>query len=175
LVTGRMRAVADSVSPLIQMFRPLPPVAIVPLIIVWFGIGEMAKVLSIGFAVFFPIWLNTHVGAQHVSTKMIWSASTLTSSKLTMFQKVIFPASLPFIVTGLRQGISLAFVMVFVSELAGASEGIGYQIASTHLAYRIDRMIAALAVLGGSGAAADALFAFCMFWIFPWLRFSQLK
>jgi ABC-type nitrate/sulfonate/bicarbonate transport system permease component len=175
LLTGRVKAAADLLTPLVQLFRPLPPVAIIPLVIVWFGIGETAKVFSIGFAVFFPVWLNTHLGAQQVPQRLLWSASTLTRSRLKIFWKVIFPASLPFIVAGLRVGISVAFVMVFVSELAGASEGIGYQISTSHLAYRIDRMMAALAVLGASGALADYVFSKGVEWRYPWLKFSRAK
>jgi len=175
LLTGRLKFAADIVSPLIQLFRPLPPVAIIPLVIVWFGIGETAKIFSSGFAVFFPVWLNTHLGAEQVPQRLLWSASTLTSSRLKVFFRVIFPASLPFIVAGMRTGIAVAFVMVFVAELMGASEGIGYEISTAHLAYRIDKMMAALAVLGASGALADFLFAKAIIWKYPWLRFSRAK
>lgn len=175
LLTGRVKLIADAFSPLIQIFRPLPPVAIIPLVIVWFGIGEIAKVFSIGFAVFFPVWLNTHLGAQQVPQRLLWSAITLTTSRVKIFWRVIFPAAMPFIVAGLRNGIAVAFVMVFVSELAGASEGIGYQISTANLAYRIDRMIAALAVLGASGALADYLFTKGVVWKYPWLKFTQTK
>lgn len=175
LLTGRVKIVADILTPLVQLFRPLPPVAIIPLVIVWFGIGETAKIFSIAFAVFFPVWLNTHLGAQQIPQRLLWSASTLTTSQLKIFWRVIFPASLPFIVAGLRNGISIAFVMVFVSELAGASEGIGYQISVSHLAYRMDRMMAALAVLGASGALADYFFARGIVRSYPWLKPSQTK
>lgn len=175
LLTGRVRAISEVLTPLIQLFRPLPPVAIIPLVIVWFGIGEPAKFFSIGFAIFFPVWLNTHLGAQQVPQKLLWSASTLTSSRLKIFLRVVYPAALPFTVAGLRVGISIAFVMVFVAELAGASEGIGYQISTAHLAYRIDRMIASLAVLGASGAIADYLFTKGSLRIYPWLKFYQTK
>jgi ABC-type nitrate/sulfonate/bicarbonate transport system permease component len=175
LLTGRFKLVADAVTPLIQLFRPLPPVAIIPLVIVWFGIGETAKVFSIAFAVFFPVWLNTHLGAGQVPQRLLWCASTLTTSRGRIFWRVIFPASLPFIVAGLRTGIALAFVMVFVAELMGASEGIGYEISTAHLAYRIDRMMAALAVLGASGALADYLFAQGIVRKYPWLKFSRAK
>ena len=175
LLTGRFKPVADALTPLIQLFRPLPPVAIIPLVIVWFGIGEIAKVFSIGFAVFFPVWLNTHLGAGQVPQRLLWSASTLTTSRAKIFWRVVYPASLPFIVAGLRTGIAVAFVMVFVAELMGASEGIGYEISTAHLAYRIDRMMAALAVLGASGAAADYLFAKGILIKYPWLKFSRAK
>lgn len=175
LLTGRFKPIEDALSPLIQLFRPLPPVAIIPLVIVWFGIGETAKIFSIAFAVFFPVWLNTHLGAGQVPQRLLWSASTLTASRVRIFWRVIFPASLPFIVAGVRIGIAVAFVMVFVAELMGASEGIGYQISIAHLSYRIDKMMAALAVLGASGAAADYAFAKGIVWKYPWLKFSRAK
>lgn len=173
LCTGRIRSISEFVGPLIEMFRPLPPVAIIPLIIVWFGIGEEAKIFSIAFAVFFPVWLNTHIGAQRVPQNLLWCASTLTDSRFKVFVRVIFPAALPFTVAGVRSAISLSFVMVFVSELAGASEGLGYRIATAQLTYRIDEMIAALAVLGASGALADFLFSRIVLWRFPWLQLSK--
>src|SRR5205807_8914 len=116
---------------------------------------------------------NTHMGAQQISPKLLWSASTLTRSRLTVFRRVIFPASLPFIVAGLRIGIAVAFVMVFVAELAGASDGIGYHIAIAQLSYRIDRMIAGLALLGASGALADYLFAQAASRKYPWMQFLR--
>jgi ABC-type nitrate/sulfonate/bicarbonate transport system permease component len=155
------------------MFRPLPPVAIIPLVIVWLGIGELAKIFSIGFAVFFPVWLNTHAGARQVPQKYLWSAATLTSSRSRIFLRIVFPASLPFVTAGIRLGISVAFVMVFVAELAGASSGIGYEIATSNLSYRIDRMMAGLVVLGTSGALVDFLFVQSVYRTCPWLRLTE--
>jgi len=175
LFTGRVKKIADVLVPLVQIFRPLPPVAIIPLVIVWFGIGEVAKYFSIAFAVFFPVWLNTHLGAQQIPEKIMWCASTLTRSRLRTLRSVVFPAALPFIVAGLRVGLALSFTMVFVAELMGSSEGIGYEIHSSQLAYRIDRMMASLALLGASGALADFLFTKGIVRVCPWLRFSQAK
>lgn len=175
LVTGRVSWVRDAIEPLIQLFRPLPPVAIIPLVIVWFGIGEFAKIFSIAFAVFFPVWVNTHAGARQIPQKLLWGASTLTNSRLRTFRRVILPASLPFIVAGLRVGIAIGFVMVFVAELAGASEGIGYLISVSHLAYRIDKMMAGLVVLGASGALADYLFSVSVIRLSPWLKLPLSK
>jgi ABC-type nitrate/sulfonate/bicarbonate transport system permease component len=173
LLTGRIKALNNYLSPVIQLFRPLPPVAIIPLIIVWFGIGEEAKIFSIAFAVFFPVWINTHLGAQEIPKTFLWSAETLRVTRLQVLWKVIFPAALPFILAGLRTGIAMAFIMVFVSELAGASAGIGYQISVSQLAYRVDRMMAALILLGLFGALADFLLTRWAWWQFPWLRPGQ--
>ena len=173
LLTGRIKVLNTYLSPVIQLFRPLPPVAIIPLIIVWFGIGEVSKLFAIAFAVFFPVWINTHVGAQEIPKAFLWSAKTLRVGGVPVLWKVIFPAALPFILTGLRTGIAMAFIMVFVSELAGASAGIGYQISISQLAYRVDRMMADLILLALFGALADLLITRYFWWQFPWLNHGQ--
>lgn len=175
LVTGRIEWLNNYASPLIQLFRPLPPVAIIPLVIVWFGIGEVSKVFSIAFAVFFPTWINAHIGARDIPQSFLWSARTLRVKGVHVLWKVIFPSALPFITAGLRTGVAMAFVMVFVSELAGASAGIGYQISVSHLAYRVDRMIAALVLLAVFGASADWLLTRALWSVFPWLKYPVQK
>jgi ABC-type nitrate/sulfonate/bicarbonate transport system permease component len=175
LMTGRMKAVRVVVAPIILLFRPLPPVAIIPLIIVWFGIGETSKVFSIAFAVFFSVWINAHLGSQTIPNSFVWSARTLKVGRFELLWRVILPAALPFIVAGLRSGIAMAFIMVFVSELAGASSGVGYQISISQLAYRVDRMMASLAVLALLGATADAGLTVVLTRMFPWLSYSSQK
>ncbi|MFA5000843.1 MAG: ABC transporter permease subunit [Candidatus Paceibacterota bacterium] len=172
LLTGRIKIFSHLFSPLIQVLRSFPPVAIIPLIIIWFGLGDGAKIFSIAFGVFFPVWLNTHIGATRIPKAFLWSAKILTSSKIKLIQKVILPATLPYIIAGIRIGIASAFIMVFVSELTGASNGLGYRISISHLSYRIDEMIASLFVLGGLGAMTDWAFASLKNKIFPWLNFS---
>ena len=173
LLTGRIQSIAAMLSPIIHILRPLPPVAIIPLVIVWFGIDDGAKIFSIAFAVFFPIWVNTHMGVQRILRVFLWSAALLTDSSFKILREVVFPAALPFIIAGIRNGIAVAFIMVFVSELAGASSGLGYRIAVMQFAYRTDEMMAALVVLGALGATADKLFVFSTRKLYPWLRFSS--
>jgi NitT/TauT family transport system permease protein len=170
MLTGRSRLADAILSPIVQILRPLPPVAIIPLVIVWFGIGDGAKVFSTAFAVFFPVWINTHLAASRISIEYLWSARLLCKSKARVVLTVLIPAALSPIIAGLRTGIAVAFVMVYVNELAGASSGIGYQISISLLAYRVDRMIAALAVLAAAGASADLLFALLVHVSFPWLQ-----
>jgi ABC-type nitrate/sulfonate/bicarbonate transport system permease component len=170
LATGRAAVFDHYISPLLQLIRPLPPVAIIPLVILWFGIGDVSKIFSIAFAVFFPVWINTHVGAQTVSRAFLWTAQTLRINKIRRIYRVILPAAFPLVLAGLRNGIAVAFVMVFVSELAGASVGIGYEISVSNLAYRVDRMIAALIVLGLLGALADFALTRILWFQFPWSK-----
>jgi len=168
LITGRIARFGAAVSPVIDALRPLPPIAIIPLVIVWFGIGDGAKIFSIAFAAFFPVWLNTHAGAAAIPDEYMWSAQLLTRSRFAILWGIVFPAALPSIVTGVRAAIATAFVMVFVSELAGAGAGIGYRISVMQLAYRVDRMVAALAVLALLAATCDRLFQACVARCFPW-------
>ena len=170
LLTGRHRYFNIGLCPLLQLFRPLPPVAIIPLVIVWLGIGNTAKIFSISFAVFFPVWINVHLGAASVPQVYLWSASILCHTKLRVWLKVLLPATLPSIVAGLRTAVAIAFIMVYVAEIAGASAGIGYRISVTHLAYRIDKMVAALLVLAGAGALVDLLFSGMIRRVFPWIN-----
>jgi len=169
MLTGRSRLANAVLSPIVQALRPLPPVAIIPLVIVWFGIGDEAKIFSTAFAVFFPVWINTHLGASQIPVEYLWSARLLSASRVKVALTVLIPAALSPIIAGLRTGIAVAFVMVYVNELAGASAGIGYQISISLLAFRVDRMIAALALLAAAGASADLLFALFVRVSFPWL------
>jgi ABC-type nitrate/sulfonate/bicarbonate transport system permease component len=173
LLTGRNKIFENILSPIIQILRPLPPVAIIPLVIVWFGIDDGAKVFSIAFAVFFPVWIGAYLGAQQIPQTFLWSARLFTISRFKMFREVIFPASLVYIIAGIRTAIAIGFVMVFVSELSGASSGLGYRISISSLSYRIDEMIGALIVLGALGAVTDQLFVFATHKFFPWLNLSQ--
>jgi len=170
MLTGRSRRANVALGPVIQILRPLPPVAIIPLVIVWLGIGDTAKIFSTAFAVFFPVWINTHLGAAGVAAEYLWSAQLLERSKIRTALAVVLPATLPAVVAGFRTAIAIAFVMVYVTEIAGASAGIGYQISVSHLAYRIDRMMAALVVLAAAGALADLGFAGLVRLAFPWLE-----
>ncbi|MFH1721812.1 MAG: ABC transporter permease [Candidatus Altiarchaeota archaeon] len=170
LTTGRVQFVHESLSPILHVFRSFPPVAIIPLIIVWLGIGESAKLFSISFAVFFPVWISTHSGASGIPVYYLRASSTLTSSKWKKWRHIVFPASIPFIITGIRTSIGIAYIMVFVSELAGASRGLGYLIYVSNLTYRIDIMMVGLLMLGLLGVLSDTLFVYVSGRIFPWIR-----
>jgi ABC-type nitrate/sulfonate/bicarbonate transport system permease component len=170
LLTGTYKNLSAIFSPIAQTFKQFPPVAIVPFMIVWFGIDDFSKIISIAFAVFFPVWMNTHTGVTHIPDIFVLSAKQFTSSRLILFKKIIFPGSLPFIMSGLRTSISVAFVMIFVSELAGASSGLGYQMSVSQLSYRMDQMMAILFIFGIIGALTDFLFVNLTKITFPWIK-----
>jgi ABC-type nitrate/sulfonate/bicarbonate transport system permease component len=172
LNTGRIPVLDATLSPVLHLLRPLPPVAAIPLIIVLAGIDEKAKIIAIAFGVFWPVWVSSHVGARDIPKTYLWSAKALGAGRLRTLRSIVLPASMPYVVVGLRQGIAVAYVMVFVAELAGASSGLGYAISVSHLAYRVDRMMAGMVVLCLFGAATDWLFVATLGVLLPWLKLN---
>jgi len=155
LFTGRIAAVRLLLEPVIQVLRPIPGIAWIPFAILWFGVGEIPKLFIIALGVFFPVWLSTHVGVMRTRLQYVEAAQSLGLAPHELFHRVVLPAALPSIVTGLRQGLAIAFILVVAAELTGASTGLGNLISQSHLAFRTDRMLVGLALLGVLGALVD--------------------
>jgi ABC-type nitrate/sulfonate/bicarbonate transport system permease component len=173
LFTGRNKVANSFLSPLMNVFRAFPPVALLPVFITFFGIGNFSKVFSIAVASIFPIWINTHIGSSSVPVEYLRSAKLLTQSQFKTFFKIILPASLPQVIAGFRISLSISFIMLYVSELAGASNGLGYEIMSSQLAYRMDLMFASLITLGCTAAIFDSLFNMLAGVLFPWIKLNK--
>lgn len=174
LITGRIKFLNLLTSPVFNFIRALPPVAILPLFIIWFGINDNAKIITIAFGCFFPVWLNTNLGASRIPQVYLNSAKLLTGSRLKTLLYVELPATLPYIISGLRLSIAMAFIMVFISELAGSNAGIGFTISNAQMAYKIDLMIAALCLLAGIAALIDWLIKKLSSLFFPWLKANTI-
>jgi len=168
LLTGSIPYLSYTIGQVIQLLRPIPAIAMVPLALVWFGIGEASKYFLIYWGVFFPIWLNTHLGVLQVEQKHIWVALSCGASPKHLFYRVIFPSSLPMIIAGMRTGIAIAYVCLVAAEMAGAFGGIGYRIYASHMVFRVDKMMAGIMVLGLLGAITDRAFALSVRRLFPW-------
>jgi NitT/TauT family transport system permease protein len=158
LLTARTRAFHVMLNPLFTILRPIPAIALVPVAIVWFGIGDGSKYFVIAYTVFLAVWLNTHHGMEHVSTLYIRAARSLGASRLREFATVVIPASAPHIVAGLRFGAALAFLSLVAAELTGASAGIGYRLQEARQYILMDRMFVGLIELGVLGAMVDTVF-----------------
>jgi len=173
VLTGRSEREQKSLGQLINILRPVPAISIVPLAIVWFGLGEMSKVFTVFWGVFFPVWVNTHVGVGSVNIEHIWAAQSLGAKKGTVLLEVVLPGAATSILAGMRAGISIAFICLVAAEMAGASSGLGFRITVSHLTFRVDEMVAAIVTLGVLGAVADRLFVFTAHRLFPWYARSQ--
>jgi NitT/TauT family transport system permease protein len=168
LFTGRVLAVRLLLEPVIQVLRPIPGIAWIPFAILWFGVGEIPKLFIISLGVFFPVWLSTHVGVMATRSQYVEAAQSLGLERHELFYRVVLPAALPSIVTGLRQGLAIAFILVVAAELTGASSGLGNLISQSHLTFRTDRMLVGLALLGVLGALVDYGFSRLARWLVHW-------
>lgn len=158
LLTARTRIFNFALNPLLTLLRPIPAIALVPLAIVWFGIGEGSKYFVIAYTVFLAVWLNTHHGTASVAETYIRASRSLGARTMREFFEVVIPAAAPHIVAGLRMGAALAFLSLVAAELTGASAGIGYRIQEARQFIRTDRMFVGLIELGILGATLDYIF-----------------
>lgn len=170
MLTGRSQWFADTLGSIVQLFRPIPVIAFVPFAIIWFGLGESSKYFLVAWGVFFPVWLNAHLGIANVDVTYIRVARSLGAPPRKILREVVLPHALPFIVAGARIGIAIAFICLVAAEMTGAFGGIGYRISTSHLVFRVDKMIVGLIVLGLLGAGTDALLARTANVLMPWLR-----
>jgi NitT/TauT family transport system permease protein len=158
LATGHTRFFRILLQPFLSIMRPIPAIALVPIAIVWFGIGEKSKYFMISYTVFLSVWLNTHQGIEFVPSIYLKASKCLGVSKIREFFTVVIPAAAPHICTGLRLGISLSLLSLVAAELTGASSGIGYRLQEARQYIRTDWMFAQLIELGVLGSLADGLF-----------------
>jgi sulfonate transport system permease protein len=125
-ISGLFRIGEYVVDAPMQMMRMLPILAMVPLFILWFGIGEEAKVLIVAFAVTFPVYINTYAGIRDVDERLVEAGITLGLSRWQLARQVVLPGALPSILVGLRFALGVGWLAVVVSEQINASSGIGY-------------------------------------------------
>jgi taurine transport system permease protein len=126
LAMGLNRWVKGIFSPPIQLYWPVPPLAYLPLVIIWFGIGETAKIILLSLAMFAPIVISAQAGVRSVSAGRIQAAQSLGASKAQIFRHVVLPNSLPEILTGLRLGIGSGWATLVAAELVAATKGLGF-------------------------------------------------
>ena len=169
LLFGRVRIFRETVSPLLHFARATPFIALIPLAILWFGIGELGKVLLVAWGVFFPVWLNTQSGVEGVEEEYLWAAQSLGIRASRMYTEVLFPHSLPFVLAGMRIGISTGTFALAAAEMAGAFEGLVFRIFYSHQMFQTDRMMAGIVMVGCLAFTLDRLFYWGVRTATPWL------
>jgi NitT/TauT family transport system permease protein len=151
LVTGRYRVVDDLLDVQITALYSTPHVALIPILILWFGVGGAAKLVLIYLSAFFPIIINTHSGVRDVSHGLVEVALAEGANERQIFGKIIVPAALPFIMTGIRLAMGRAVVAMVVAEMFTSATGLGGSIVRYGAAFATDKffvIIIALALLG---------------------------
>ncbi|MGO4380490.1 ABC transporter permease [Pseudoduganella sp. RAF19] len=155
LMMGASDRVYDWLNPLVQLLRPIPPIAYIPLSILWFGLGNPPAVFLISLGAFFPVLMNTIAGVRQVDGIYIRAARNLGASGSTMFLRVILPAAVPYILSGVRIGIGTAFIVVIVSEMIAVNNGLGFRILEAREYFWSDKIIAGMISIGLIGLAID--------------------
>lgn len=151
LLAGRYRRLAWSLDPFISFFYSMPRIALVPLLIIWFGIGIYSKVAVVFLGAFFPIAINTMAGIRSLDPALLRAARSFCASELQVFRTIALPGSVPFTLTGLRLGIGHALVGVVVGELIAAQHGIAQRMSVAGTTFQVPTMFAALVLISASG------------------------
>ena len=155
LVMGASPRVYAWLNPLAQVLRPIPPIAYIPLAILWFGLGNPPAIFLISIGAFFPVLINTIAGVRHVDGIYLRAARNLGANQRTLFLRVILPASVPYILSGVRIGIGTAFIVVIVSEMIAVNNGLGFRILEAREYFWSDKIIAGMVSIGMLGLAID--------------------
>lgn len=157
LVTGSLRLAETLLDTTLQMVRNIPALALIPLVILWFGIDESAKLFLLAVGVFFPIYLNTFHGIRAVDPALIEMARSYGLAGWQLYRQVILPGALPGILVGLRYALGLTWVLLIVAETISAQAGIGYMTMNAREFLQTDVVLVGILLYAGLGKLADVL------------------
>jgi NitT/TauT family transport system permease protein/taurine transport system permease protein len=155
IAMGYRRDVHAQLYPLVEVLRPIPPLAWIPLSILWFGLGETQNRFIIFLGMVFPILVNTIAAVHHIEPNLLRAARSLGAGEWTVLRRVVLPASLPQIVTGLRVGLGVGWMALVAAELVGASDGLGFLINDARSLLRTDIVVAGMLTIGLAGLVLD--------------------
>lgn len=157
LLIGRIEVLRKLIEPFINFFRFVPGLALLTLFLMWFGVGEVSKIVLIIYATVFTVVVNTIAGVLAVDQDRINSARTLGVSEWKIIYSVIWPSIIPYVFTGARLGLGGAFSSIIAAEMLAAKEGIGYLIYTSRMYFHTDWIFAGIIVLGLMGYISDKL------------------
>lgn len=167
IATSRIgRGILD---PLIEFIRPLPPLAYLPLIIIWFGIGEPSKVLVIGIAMLAPIVISTASGARAAGESQIRAARAFGATRAQVLREVMLPAALPSVLTGVRIALGAGWTTLVAAELVAATRGLGYMIQSAAQFLVTDMVIAGILVISALATLTEVALRWVERRFLPWI------
>ena len=170
---GWWKRVHAQLDPLVETLRPIPPLAWIPLSILWFGVGDTQNQFIIFLGIFFPILLNTIAGVRSVEPNLVRAARCLGAGEGAVLRRVVLRAALPQIVTGVRVGLGFGWMALVAAELIGANSGLGFLINDARTLLRTDVVIVGMITIGLVGLALDLLIREFTRRAIPWSRSMQ--
>jgi len=170
---GWWKSVNDQLESVIELLRPIPPLAWIPLSILWFGVGDTQNQFIIFLGIFFPILLNTITGVRGVEPNLVRAARCLGGGEGAVLRRVVLRAALPQIITGIRIGLGVGWMALVAAELVGASSGLGFMINDARTLLRTDIVMVGMIAIGLVGLALDLLIRVLSSRALPWSRAMQ--
>jgi ABC-type nitrate/sulfonate/bicarbonate transport system permease component len=173
LAIGRYREVEAALDWLTNALYATPLVALIPLVILWFGLGFTAKVFIVFLFTLFPVLINTSIGVKNVSPALIDVGIAFVADERQIFSKIILPASLPYVMAGLRLGIGRAIIGMVTAEFFTAISGLGGLVVKYGNQFRTDEMLVPVLILMGLGVLLTAALQRAEQWIAPWKKSEE--
>jgi ABC-type nitrate/sulfonate/bicarbonate transport system permease component len=170
---ARIRLVNELLDPLVELIRPISPLALYPLAILWLGIGDGSKIFIIALAASFPVILNTFAGVRGIDANLFRASRSLGASELELFKGIVLPGSLPHIFTGVRLAWGISLIVVIAAEMVGAPSGLGYMVLDAQQTFRTERVFAGIIVIGLVGFLTDLGFRLLRRRMMPWYRETE--
>lgn len=168
VLMGVNRFVRGLFDPIIEFYRPLPPLAYLPLVIIWLGIGEFPKVFLIYLAIFAPMAIAARAGVRSVSTEQIHAAYAMGATRGQVISQVIMKAALPEIFTGMRIGIGVGWTTLVAAEMVAANRGLGFMVLNAAENLESDTVIMGIFIIGIFAFAFDLLIRYLEKALIPW-------
>jgi len=157
VLAGLFRLGEELVDSTMQVLRALPALGLLPLVIIWFGVGEEPKVVLVAFATAFPVYVNTYAAIRGVEHRLVESALVLGLGRASLIRHVVLPGAVPGFLVGLRFALTSAWLVMIIAEQLNATSGIGYLMNQAQAWYRTDIIVLGLLIYGLLGLGADAL------------------
>jgi ABC-type nitrate/sulfonate/bicarbonate transport system permease component len=155
VILGRISTLHDLVDPIVELLRYLSPTAMIPIAVIWFGIGEMSKYFLIFWGTFFIMLVNTIAGVLRTPIARQRAAQCLGASQFEIFVYIVVPSAVPYIVTGMRVAMASAFMSIIPAEILAADSGIGYLLQNSSMLLQTDRIFVALLTISVLGFLCD--------------------
>lgn len=162
---GRSPRVWQVIDPIVQVLRPVAPVAWSPFIVLWFGIGNMPAIAIIFIAAFFPVLLSTVAGVKKINPSYLKIAENLEIRNWELMYKFIFPAAFPAVVSGLRLALGTAWIFLVAGEMIGAQSGLGFLIVDSRNTLNLDYVLAGIIFIGVCGFLLDRMISVLERWV----------
>lgn len=174
IAMGWNKKIRAAIEPIFEALRPIPPIAWIPLVILWFGIGEFPKILLVFIGSFIPIVLNTMTGITLVDSMYLNVSKALKATTIQTMFHVVLPASIPAIFAGMKAALSSGWMVVVAAEMIASKSGVGFLITRGSDSYDVALILCGMIIIGIVGALLSTLLTYIERWLCPWTTKKEM-